>query len=87
MAVSIWLVLLSLPIVSRMTVKYSYQNYNKLKNQPKKGFYFSSSKYLTVKKQQQKSSEFVSDLIVSFIIFNKYIKDITIVIFSIRIVI
>ena len=75
-----------------MTVKYSYQNYNKWKNQPKKGFYFSSSKYLTLKKQQQKkqqqkNSEFVSDLIASFIIFNKYIKDITIVIFRIRIVI
>ena len=39
------------------------------------------------KKQQQKNSEFVSDLIASFIIFNKYIKDITIVIFRIRIVI
>ena len=34
-----------------------------------------------------KDSEFVSDLIVSFIICNKYIKDITIVIFLIRIIV
>ena len=35
---------------------------------------------------KHKDSEFVSGLIVSFIIFNKYIKDITIVIFPIRII-
>ena len=72
-----------------MTIKYSYQNYNKWNNQQKKVFYFSSPKYLTEKKlaySKHKDSEFVSGLIVSFIIFNKYIKDITIVIFPIRII-
>ena len=69
-----------------MAIKYSYPNYNKWNDQHKKGFYFLSSKYLTVKKltySKLKDSEFVSGLIVYFIIFNKYIKDITIVMFPI----
>ena len=67
-----------------MTIIYSYQNYNKWNNQQQKRFVFFVSKKLAYSKN--KDNEFVSGLIVYFIIFNN-IKDITIVIFPIRIVV
>ena len=73
-----------------MTVKYSYQNYKKWNNQQKKRFLLFvfnisySKKTLLV---ADIKTDFVSGLIVSLIVFNKYIKDITIVIFRIRTII
>ena len=73
-----------------MTVKYSYQNYKKWNNQQKKRcllFVFNISYSKKTLLVADIKTDFVSGLIVSLIVFNKYIEDITIVIFRIRTII